>query len=74
MKHQTSVTKNKNMKIVIMGGTVLKANHDPRTVITDEQATYFGIPLNHRSLVPDKNQLLGPTHFEAWLRRSTQKP
>ena len=47
----------------------LKANRDPRTVITDEQATYFGIPLKQRSLVPDKNQLLGATRFGAWLRR-----
>ena len=47
----------------------LKANRAPRTVITDEQATYFGVPLKQRSLIPDKNQLLGATHFEAWLRR-----
>lgn len=32
----------------------LKANRDPSTVITDEQATYFGIPLKQRSLVPEK--------------------
>ena len=32
----------------------LIANRDPRTAITDEQATYFGIPLKLRSLVPDK--------------------
>ena len=51
----------------------LKANCDPRTVITDERAPYFGIPLKHRSLVPDENPRLGPTHFEAWLRRSTPK-
>ena len=47
----------------------LKANRDPRTVITDEQATYFGTPLKQRSLVPDGNPRLGATHFEAWLRR-----
>jgi len=51
----------------------LKATHDPRTVITDEQATYFGIPLMHHSLVPDKSQLVGATHFETWLRRQTPK-
>ena len=51
----------------------LKANRDPRTVVTDERAPYFGIPLKHRSLVPDENPRLGPTHFEAWLRRSTPK-
>jgi len=52
----------------------LKANRDPRTVITDEQAIYFGVPLKQRSLVPDGTPRLGATHFEAWLRRSTQKP
>jgi uncharacterized protein YbjT (DUF2867 family) len=52
----------------------LKANRDPRAVITDEQANYFGISLNHRSLVPGENPLLGPTHFGAWLSRSMQKP
>ncbi len=52
----------------------LKANRDPRTVITDEQAIYFGVPLKQRSLVPDGTPRLGATHLEAWLRRSTQKP
>src|SRR6266849_3114290 len=52
----------------------LEANRDPRTVITDEQAIYFGVPLKQRSLVPDGTPRLGATHFEAWLRRSTQKP
>jgi uncharacterized protein YbjT (DUF2867 family) len=48
----------------------LKATRARRTLITDEQAPYFGIPLKQRSLVPNKNQLLGATDFEAWLRRS----
>ena len=47
----------------------LKANRDPRMVITDEQAKYFGIPLKHRSLVPDGKPRLGSTHFADWLRR-----
>jgi len=47
----------------------LKAKHDPRTVITDEKAAYFGIPLKQRTLVPDANPLLGSTHFADWLRR-----
>lgn len=52
----------------------LKANRDPRPVVTDGQARYFGIPLNHRTLVPGENPRLGPTRFEAWLRRLMQKP
>ena len=47
----------------------LKANRDPRSVITDEQAKYFGIPLKHRGLIPDGNPRLGSTHFADWLRR-----
>lgn len=53
----------------------LQAKQDPRTVVTDEQATYFGIPLKRRSLIPDGNPWrLGATHFETWLSRSMQKP
>ena len=52
----------------------LKANRDPRTVITDDQACYFGIPVGPRSLTPGENPRLGSTHFEDWLRRSTPEP
>jgi len=45
----------------------LKAKGDPRTVITDEKANYFGILVQQRSLVPDGIPLLGATHFDAWL-------
>jgi len=49
----------------------LKAKRDSRTVITDEQAAYFGVPLKHRSLVPDGKALSGHTHFQDWLRHAT---
>src|SRR3569833_321342 len=52
----------------------LKATQDSRIVITDEKATYFGIPLQQRSLVPDGNARLGATHFETWLSRSSVHP
>jgi uncharacterized protein YbjT (DUF2867 family) len=52
----------------------LKATQDSRTVVTDDQAPYFGIVLKQRSLVPDGNARLGATHFESWLRRSAQTP
>jgi len=52
----------------------LKANRDPRTVITDEQATYFGVPLKQRSLVPDATPWrVGTTHFGDWLSRSASQ-
>lgn len=46
----------------------LVAHHDSRTVMSDEQALYFGTPLEERSLVPDANALLGTTRFADWLR------
>ena len=49
----------------------LNANGDPRKVITDTQALYYGIKVNDQSLVPGDNPLLGATRFEDWLRRST---
>jgi uncharacterized protein YbjT (DUF2867 family) len=48
----------------------LAAHHDPRTVVTDEQARYFGTTLEKRSLVPGENALLGSCHFADWLNRT----
>ena len=48
----------------------LAAHHDPRTVVADEQAHYFGTTLEKRSLVPGENALLGSCHFADWLRRT----
>lgn len=48
----------------------LVANGDPREVITDPNARYFGIPVDDRSLTPGANPRLAPTHFDDWLNRS----
>lgn len=48
----------------------LAAHHDPRTVVTDEQARYFGTTLEKRSLVPRENPLIGSTRFVDWLSRT----
>ena len=49
----------------------LAAHHDPRTVVKDEQARYFGTTLEKRSLVPSgENPLLGSVHFAEWLSRT----
>ena len=45
----------------------LRANHDPRQVITDANARYFGIQVNDQSLVPGGPSRIGPTRFEEWL-------
>ena len=49
----------------------LSATGDPRKVIIDVNAGYYGIEVNDQSLVPGGNPRLGPTHYEDWLSRST---
>jgi uncharacterized protein YbjT (DUF2867 family) len=51
----------------------LSATKDPRQVITDVHAPYFGAELNDQSLTPGKNPRLGRTHFEDWLNRSASQ-
>ena len=48
----------------------LRAKKDPRQVIADVNARYFGIEMNDRTLTPGDNPRLGPTHFADWLSRS----
>jgi uncharacterized protein YbjT (DUF2867 family) len=45
----------------------LKDQNDPREVVADPEARYFGARLMERSLVPRDNARLGETRFEAWL-------
>jgi len=49
----------------------LHATKDPRTVIADVHARYFGTELNDQSLTPGDNPRIGSTRFEDWLSRST---
>lgn len=49
----------------------LSATRDPRKVIADLHARYFGTELNDQSLMPGSNARLAPTRFEEWLNRST---
>ncbi len=48
----------------------LRAKKDPRQVIADVNARYFGIEMNDQTLTPGANPRLGPTHFEDWLSQS----
>jgi uncharacterized protein YbjT (DUF2867 family) len=50
----------------------LTATGDPRTVITDPKALYFGTAINDQSLTPGDNPRLGPTRFKDWLSRSAK--
>ena len=47
----------------------LGARDDPRSVIADPRALYYGAQLEERTLVPDANATIGETRFEDWLTR-----
>ena len=52
----------------------LAATNDPRTVIADPSATYFGIPVGERSLVPGDGAMVGEIRLDDWLRETTAVP
>jgi uncharacterized protein YbjT (DUF2867 family) len=45
----------------------LAAYHDPREVVADPQARYFGAELGERSLIPWGEARLGDIRFDEWL-------
>jgi uncharacterized protein YbjT (DUF2867 family)/nitrite reductase/ring-hydroxylating ferredoxin subunit len=47
---------------------VLGASHDPRDVIADAHARYFGAQLDERSLIAGDEAELGEIRFDDWLR------
>jgi hypothetical protein len=48
----------------------LSARNDPREVIADPHARYFGTELGEYSLVPGSDALLGEIRFKDWLSQS----
>jgi uncharacterized protein YbjT (DUF2867 family) len=48
----------------------LRARNDPREVITDAQARYFGIAPSERTLLPEDDARLGNTHYNDWLQNA----
>jgi len=54
-------------------GQDLAARNDPRQVIADPQARYYGIKVSETTLIPGSDARVGETHFETWLRQSTSQ-
>ena len=48
----------------------LAAWKDPREVVTDARARYYGIELGERTLLPGDDARLGETRFKTWLAQS----
>ena len=52
----------------------LIARNDPRNVVADTAAGYFGVEVDERTLVPGKDARLGTTSFKTWLAQPTPAP
>jgi uncharacterized protein YbjT (DUF2867 family) len=52
----------------------LSASNDPRRVVTDAHAPYYGLQVSdERALIPGDNARLGTTRFADWLSRSAAR-
>jgi uncharacterized protein YbjT (DUF2867 family) len=51
---------------------VLTAYEDPRRIIADPHARYFGAELTDQSLLPGRDARIGTLRFEDWLRQTLQ--
>lgn len=51
----------------------LSATGDPRQVVANPQAPYFGVVLNDASLMPGTGARLGGIQFDAWLAQQPRK-
>ena len=51
----------------------LAARKDPRQVITDPNARYYGIAVGERTLLPGDNAQLGQTRFADWIKQSVNQ-
>jgi uncharacterized protein YbjT (DUF2867 family) len=53
---------------------VLAAAGDPREVVADANARYYGITVAERTLVPDDGATLGEIRLDDWIRESAAAP
>jgi len=51
----------------------LAARNDPREVVSDPNAGYYGVKVGERTLVPEDDAELSETRFETWLAQTAAK-
>ena len=51
----------------------LAARQDPREVVADPHARYYGVALSESALLPGDDARLGETRFENWLNQATRQ-
>jgi len=52
----------------------LSVKGDPRLVVTDPDALFFGLYLDERALLPGDSPRIGAVHFVDWLSQSPVTP
>jgi hypothetical protein len=52
----------------------VKYDKDPRKVVIDPDARYFGVKLSENSLIPGKDAKLGSIKFDWWLENVAPPP
>lgn len=57
-----------------LAGRVLAYDKDPRKVVSDSGAVYFGVKMNDQLLVPGAKARLGATKFDWWLTHVPPPP
>ncbi|MDO3686010.1 hypothetical protein [Micromonospora sp. C28ISP2-4] len=53
-----------------LGRSALAARHDPRSVVSDPDARYFGAALSERSVVPADGARIAGTRLDDWRTRA----
>src|SRR5262249_41043870 len=53
---------------------VLAFDHDPRTVVADASAPYYGVRVSDRTLIPDPGARLGSTELDWWIEHAPPPP
>lgn len=51
----------------------LTARKDPREVVADPNARYYGVALSEKTLIPGDDARLGEARFETWLSQSSDQ-
>jgi len=54
--------------------SVLEFDRDPRTVVADPAAPYYGVQVSERTLIPDDGARLGSTRLDWWLANVPAPP
>jgi uncharacterized protein YbjT (DUF2867 family) len=67
VNHTIEIAGPERVRLDELVGRFLSATGDPREVVRDPHALYFGVELDDRSLVPGDHPRLGAIRFEDWL-------